>query len=197
MISYKLCKQQKWGQFIHFIQMLAKDLFSQWAQSAATLLFSASEQTHFTLVVCNSEWVTVALHCVSEYPPKWFPALFGCYMAGITWNCCHLSATSVYTIQPCTSLQCHFIQSHIHKMQVCLAVTCHCTFYRMIRICYVLPQQHGVGMDTEIRVSTEIWSWKKIILLPLLTWTQDLLITSRSLYHWAVPTPNPSCNATN
>ena len=91
----------------------------------------------------------------SQYPPKWFAALFHCYMAGITWNCCHLSATSVYTTQPCTSLQCHFIQSHIHKMQVCLAVTCHCTFYRMIRICYVLPQQHGVGMDTAIRVSTE------------------------------------------
>jgi len=32
-------------------------------------------------------------------------ALFGCYMAGATWNCCHLGTCSVYTIQPCTSLQ--------------------------------------------------------------------------------------------
>ena len=98
----------------------------------------------------------------SRYPPKWFAALFGCYMAGITWNCCHLSTTSVYTIQPCTSLQCHFIQSHIHKMHVYLAVTCHCTFWRIkIRIFYALLQKHGVGMDIEIRVSTEIWPWRR------------------------------------
>ena len=38
--------------------------------------------------------------------------LFGCYMAGATWSCCHLGTHSVYTIQPCTSLQCHFMQSH-------------------------------------------------------------------------------------
>ena len=40
-------------------------------------------------------------------------ALFSCCMAGATWNCCRLSAVSVYTIQPCTSLQCHFIQTQI------------------------------------------------------------------------------------
>ena len=34
-----------------------------------------------------------------------------CYMAGSTWNCCHLGARSVYTIQPYTSLQYHFICS--------------------------------------------------------------------------------------
>ena len=45
-------------------------------------------------------------------------ALFGCCMAGATWNCCHLGASSVYTIQPCTSLQYHFIQSHIGRVCV-------------------------------------------------------------------------------
>ena len=37
------------------------------------------------------------------------------------WNCCHFGASSVYTIQPCISLQYHFIWSH--GMHVCLAVT--------------------------------------------------------------------------
>ena len=44
-------------------------------------------------------------------------------MAGATWNCCHLSASSVYIIQPCISLRSHFIQSHICGVHVCLAVT--------------------------------------------------------------------------
>ena len=39
-------------------------------------------------------------------------ALFGCSMADATWNCCCLVASSVYTIQPCTSWQCYFQQSH-------------------------------------------------------------------------------------
>ena len=51
--------------------------------------------------------------------------LFGCYTAGATWNCCWVGACSVYTTQPCTSLQWHFIRSHIHRTHVCLAVTCH------------------------------------------------------------------------
>jgi len=29
-------------------------------------------------------------------------------MLGAVWNCCHLGASSVYTIQPCTSQQCHY-----------------------------------------------------------------------------------------
>ena len=37
--------------------------------------------------------------------------------------------SSVYTIQPCTSLQCHFIQSHIGRVYVYLAVTCHLHFW--------------------------------------------------------------------
>ena len=34
-------------------------------------------------------------------------------------------ASSVYTIQPCTSLQCHFIQRYMNRMHVYLAVICH------------------------------------------------------------------------
>ena len=49
-------------------------------------------------------------------------ALFGCYMADTTWNRCRLGSRSVYTMQPCTSLQCHFIRSRIPRVHVCLAV---------------------------------------------------------------------------
>ena len=45
------------------------------------------------------------------------------------WSCCHLSAHSVCTIQPCTSLQ-HFMHSHIWRVHVCLAVTCHLHFWQ-------------------------------------------------------------------
>ena len=44
-----------------------------------------------------------------------------------------MTASSVYTIQSCTSLQCHLIQSHIGGMYVCLAVTCHLHFWQTDR----------------------------------------------------------------
>ena len=100
--------------------------------AAAAALFSVTEQTHSALVICSSEWVTVAL-----YNPFWIStnvvtAPFSCYMAGAMWNCCHLSASSVHTIQPCTSLQCHFIPNHLYRVRVCLAVivTCHLQFWQ-------------------------------------------------------------------
>ena len=55
-------------------------------------------------------------------------ALFGCYMAGATRNCCHRGTHSVYTLQPCTILQCYFIRSNIGC--TCLAVTCHLHFWQ-------------------------------------------------------------------
>ena len=42
-------------------------------------LFSASEQTHCTLVVCDSAWVTVALHSAFWISTEVFTALFGCW----------------------------------------------------------------------------------------------------------------------
>ena len=59
-----------------------------------TVLLSALKQTHCTNVACDSKWVTVAF-----YKTYWIlTALFGCWMAGVTWNCCHLGTSSVYTI---------------------------------------------------------------------------------------------------
>ena len=45
-------------------------------------------------------------------------------------KCCRLGASSVYTIQPCTSLQCRFIQNRIGRVYVCLGVTCHLHFWQ-------------------------------------------------------------------
>ena len=55
--------------------------------------------------------------------------LICCCTTGAMWNCCRLSASSVYNIQPYTSLQCYFIQSHIGMAYVCLAVTCQLYFW--------------------------------------------------------------------
>ena len=67
--------------------------------------------------------MTVASNSMIWISTEVVTALFGCYMAGATWNCCHLSASSVYIIQPCISLLCLFIQSHICGVHVCLAAT--------------------------------------------------------------------------
>ena len=52
-------------------------------------------------------------------------------MADAAWNCCRLGARSVYTIQPCISLQYPFIQSYIGTMYACLAKKpATCTFWQ-------------------------------------------------------------------
>ena len=85
-------------------------------------LFSAFEQTHCAHVASCSKWVTILfysscfyfififLFCLNIHRSGVLTAIFGCYTAGATWNCCRLGASSVYTIQPCTSSQWHFIQ---------------------------------------------------------------------------------------
>ena len=87
-------------------------------------LFPILELIHCTLVVFVNKWkqLTIAyfLMCAQVvYLQHYLP---------------HETAAtrthSVYTIQPCTSLQRHFMQSHIHRVHVCLAVTCHLHFWR-------------------------------------------------------------------
>ena len=55
--------------------------------------------------------------------------LFSCWHAWCHVKLLCLSACSVYTIQPCTSLWCHFVQSHIGRVHAYLAVTCHLHFW--------------------------------------------------------------------
>ena len=97
------------------------------------VLFSAHKQTHRAHVACDSEWVTASflhiMHIFNIHRSGVLTALFGCCMAGAMWNCCCLGTSSVYTIQPCTSLQRDFTQSHIVP---------HSTFGRMAGIFYML-----------------------------------------------------------
>ena len=90
-----------------------------WTQSnTSTNQHKHNVQRHSVTYICRSSVLT---------------ALFSCYMAEATWNCCRLDASSACTIQPCTSLQCHFISSHIRRVHVCLAVTYHMHFWHTDR----------------------------------------------------------------
>ena len=103
-------------------------------------------------------------------------ALFGCSMAGAMWNCCHLSASSVHTIQLCISLLCHFIQRYAGRMQVCLAVNSHLHFWQNGRSFTCYCGNKGVEWLCQHRKLT----LKKNNLLPL-PWTWDILIESDAL----------------
>ena len=98
-------------------------LFIAFVQHYALLL---SRLTAHTYVAWDSGWATILLLCVFLISMKLGSgvliviALFGCCMAGATWNCCCLGASSVYTIQPYTSLQYRFIQSHICRVYMCV-----------------------------------------------------------------------------
>ena len=66
---------------------------------------------------------------------------------------------------PYNHAPCHFMQSHIRKVYACLAVTCHLRFWQndwdLLRAT-VVGGGGGGGTDTEIRVSTESWPWRRI-----------------------------------
>ena len=137
-----------------------------------TALISASGRIHCTLVVCNSERVTVILHStfLKFHWSSVVSVLSGCYMAGAKWNCCHLGTCFEYTT-PHTSLHCHLIWSHIRRMHVCLAVTCHLHLWQNDWD----PSWTTVGTlwwnDTEnnlIRICRENWPWGRNFLLIVL-----------------------------
>ena len=119
-------------------------------------------------------------------------ALCGCCMAGAAWNCSRLGASSVYTVQPCTSLQCHFIQSHIGRVYVCLAVTCHLHFKQnedrnLLRATAVTRGWSGYRNKSQHRKLT----LEKKILPPLLRELEPGTFWSRvrCSNHWAIPGP--------
>ena len=108
---------------------------------AAIALFSASEQTHCILVVCD--WMSDC--SFTQYLLQWIAtevvtAFISCYITGALWNCCCFGTHSVYTVRPYTGLQCHFIWSHTCRVHVCLAVTCHLHSGRSRGMLYVLLQ---------------------------------------------------------
>ena len=102
-----------------------KSLLITFIQRYSPLL---SRLTALLLHVIVNEWL--AFHSVFWTSTKVVCLqLFGCYMAGATWNYCCLGAGSVYTIQPCT-MSCHFTQSHVRGVHASLAVTCHLHFWQ-------------------------------------------------------------------
>ena len=109
-------------------------------------LFSALEQIHCAHVTPDSEWVIVSFYSTFNFHCSGvLTTLFGCCMAGTTWNCCHLY--SLYTIQSCTSLQCHFIETHkvawakwlAHHMQ-CFSPVCTCGIKKLRQVCTNTPE---------------------------------------------------------
>ena len=62
---------------------------------------------------------------------------------------------------PYNHAPCHFMQSHIRKMYACLAVTCHLHFWQNDRDLLRATVVTRGGTDTEIRVSTESWPWRR------------------------------------
>ena len=133
------------------------------------------------LELSESTSVTVAFYSafLNIHQNGVLTTLFGCYMAGATWNCCRLGARSVYTMQPCTSLQCLFIgsrhvwlavkhqvtylliRSHILRMHGRLAVACRLPVCQNDRDLLRATAVIRGGMDSEIRVSAENWPWRR------------------------------------
>ena len=92
------------------------------------VLFSNLNQTHCTVVACDSEWVTVTFYSASWISTK-VVSLQHCLV--LTWLVpCETAAVMVsfvYTIQPC-AMSHHFILSHICRVHACLGVT-HCLHF--------------------------------------------------------------------
>ena len=93
----------------------------------------------------------------------------------------YLGRSSVYAIQPCTSLQCHLIRSHLCWVHVCLAATCHLHFWQ---------NDQNVLHATRVEQISNQKSAQKVNpgggnppAVPARTQTQDLSIRSPSLYH--------------
>ena len=99
---------------IYLFIRLFERLISRWALSDSQWQLQCYRLCVCALVVYDSEWVTAALNSTFLISPRLFTALFCCYVAGATWNCCRLGAGFVCTLYNHELvLLCHFIRSHI------------------------------------------------------------------------------------
>ena len=118
-------------------------------------LFSTLEHTHWALVACVSEWVTVAFK--SEF---WISTevvyLQHCLI--VTWLVPR--ETAAVSIQWCTVSR-HFMLSHIRRVHACLAVTCNLHFWQNGRDLLRATAVTRGWNDTEIRISTESRPWRR------------------------------------
>ena len=92
--------------FINFIIIIINSFY--------IALFSALEQTHCAHVACDSEgYLLQRVFLIST-------EVAGVLVSSALWllhgwwhvKCCRIGESSVYTIQPCTSLQCHLSKPH-------------------------------------------------------------------------------------
>ena len=111
-------------------------------------------------------------------------------MAGAMWNCCRLSASSVYTTRPCTSLQCYFIQSHKGRVHVCLAVTCHLHVWQNDWDCFCATAVTQGWNGYQNKCQHRKLTMEKIIFPLLLQRLKPRTFQSRvqCSNHWAIPT---------
>ena len=136
---------------VPLLSLVSMIFISRWALNASEWQLwhcSLLPSRPIALWSIATEWKSLYTACF-EYPSKWLKRCLAGYMAGATWNCCFLGACSVYTLLPCTSVQFLSIRSHMHFEQNDRDVL------RATR-----------GTDTEIRVSTESWQWKRKENLP-------------------------------
>ena len=117
----RFCLKKK----VFYIWTLAERLISRWALSASQWQLYSGIPWVCTLVICNSEWVTVAFtQHVLEYPPKW---LQRCLV--VIWLVSHETA-DVLTQVLCTPYNhAPVCSDSIHRMHVCLAAACHPHFF--------------------------------------------------------------------
>ena len=163
----------------------------------SVVLTSWADSLHFCRLWLWMSDCSLSL-CISEYPSKWctlVSALFGCYMAGATWNCCCLSMHSLYAIQPCMSLQCRLLQSHIRMVHVCLAVTSHLHFWQNDQdlLCATAETQGWNGHQNKSQYK-KLTQEKKILLLLLpgfkpatfqsWVWDSTVELHPRSCFLW-------------
>ena len=90
----------KFGLFMHWLELL---LFSctpvlqyyYWSRLYSSTLCCWAN----SLCSCHMWfWMSDCIHIYILYPLKWCTNSAVCYMDVATWNCCHFSALSVYTI---------------------------------------------------------------------------------------------------
>ena len=95
-----------------------------------------------------------------------YSAFFNIHRSGVlsalAWLVPHeTAAISAVLCTPYNHAPCHFMQSHMRKVYACLAVACYLHFWQNDRdLLHVTAVTRG-GADTEIRVSTESWPWRR------------------------------------
>ena len=117
-------------------------------------LFSALEQTHCTLVACDSRWMTVAFYSTFELSTQ--VVYLQCYLVFHGW--CHVKLLLPQQVlcSPYSVISCK-------TRHACLAVsvTSHLHFWQNDRGLLQATVITRVWNRYQIRVCTETWPWRR------------------------------------